>query len=459
MKRFIIILLLITIHNSMSAQSTNDSLALDLEADVIQLMDQNSIPGLSASIIKEGQIVWKMSEGYAHLEDSIEVIDETIFTLASISKLFVATACAQLHENGLLDLDADINNYLPTPIVNPNFPSTAITTRNLLLHKSSLHDSESDLQLWDAPGNPIYELDEFCQEYFIPGGSLYVASNWGTTSPDNSPYWYTNAGFTLLGWIIEEVSGQAFNEYVRDQILIPLEMTSSGWNYSEVDSNLMAMPYDNTQNPYGFYSVPEYPAAMLKSNILELSNFLIAYTQRGVFGDITLFSQKTHDLIVPSELMEGLAWWGQDTWWGDPDGEFWSHGGYMNGVRTQLNYYPDDSTGLIILTNGEGDYFQIQNLIESYIPLFEVADETTIIQNVETEEDFTLNSNLVQDQLDIQIKKLSSTHSEFTIVDLYGKIVYSKKPQMGHIQISVSSLAKGMYFIRFNDSSKQFLVQ
>ena len=76
--------------------------------------------------------------------------------------------------------------------------------------------------------------------------------------------------------------------------------------------------------------------------------------------------------MVPEDMNNGFAWWGKDTWYGDPFGNYWSHGGYMNGVRTQINYYPFDSTGLIILTNGEGNYTPIQNQLESYIPLFEV---------------------------------------------------------------------------------------
>lgn len=61
-----------------------------------------------------------------------------------------------------------------------------------------------------------------------------------------------------------------------------------------------------------------------------------------------------------------------DTWYGDPSGNFWSQGGFMNGIPTQTNYYPNDASGLIILTNGKGNYLPIQNQIESNIHLFEV---------------------------------------------------------------------------------------
>jgi len=450
LKKFKFIVFILLFFGKLSAQSVNDSLALLLETAIETEMTQNNIPGLSASIVKEGQIVWKMSTGWAHIEDSIAVTDETLFTLASISKLFVATACAQLAEDGLLDLDADINDYLPQDIINPNFPNTPITTRQLLLHKSSLHDSESDLQLWDAPGNPIYELDEFCLEYFIPGGSLYVASNWGNTAPGNSSYWYTNAGFTLLGWIVQEVSAQPFNEYVKDNILLPLNMNLSGWNYTEVDSSQMAMPYNGSLTPYGFFSVPEYPAAMLKSNIVELSQFLIAYTQRGVYEDITLFDTTTFQMLVPPDLSNGFGWWGMDTWWGDPSGTYWSHGGFMNGVRTQLNYYPDDSSGLIILTNGEGNYQDIQDFAVE-----ETIDTTTAVVNY-SDSFFQVNENPVREIIHITID--SKTHSKLELFGIDGTKILSKSISERDIRFDVSHLKAGMYLIKINESIKPIVI-
>jgi len=456
MKRFTMLFFLGMIFGSLGAQTTNDSLALVLEDEIEQLMIQNNIPGLSASIVKNGELIWTMSSGYAHSENNTLVTDQTLFTLASISKLFVATACALLAEQGLLDLEADINEYLPLNVINPNFPDIPITTKKLLIHKSSLHDFESDLQLWDAPGNPIYALDEFCEEYFIDGGDLYVASNWGSTTPDNSPYWYSNAGYTLLGWIIQSASGQPFEDYIRDHILIPLSMNQSGWNYSEVDSADMAMPYDDESTPYGFYSVPEFPAAMLKSNIVELSQFLITYTQAGIYEDAALFSQNTFDMIVPASMTEGFGWWGTDTWWGDPDGEYWSHGGFMNGVRTQLNYYPDDSTGLIILTNGEGNYAEIQDLIESYIPLFEAEIEipsTVADLKLST---FKINENPVKEMLSITIDKETQSPLELYVID--GKKILSHTFSDRNIHLDISHLDAGIYLVKVGPSQKPIII-
>ncbi len=430
-------------------QSTNEELVKELDVFIESQMQQQSIPGLSACIVKGDKVVWKAAYGMANFANNTPVEIGTEFTLASISKLFTATACAQLWEKGELDLDADINDYLPIKVVNPNFPNTPMTTRQLLQHKSSLHDSESDLQLWDELGDPIYDLPTFCAAYFVEGGNLYVASNFGDTAPGLASYWYSNAGFTLLGYIVESVSGMPFNEYCEKNILEPLQMNSAGWFYADVDTDGMAMPYNLMGEAYGFYSVPEYPAAMLKANVSELANFLIAYTQKGKFEGQTLVNASTFASIVPDNRQNGFAWWGKDTWWGDPDGNFWSHGGYMNGVRTQLNYYPDDSTGLIILTNGEGNYLPIQNQLEAYIPRFH-TDGTTASQELEAPDDIRIFPNPLtqQDHLILDRSELSSTEIQIQLQDIEGHTLYSVQTNASKVSIPLANYPKGLYLLQ-----------
>ena len=360
------------IYNLSFAQCSNESLDMELDAFISNQMSLHNLPGLSAAIVKNGQVVWNSCYGYSSIEENKMVNAQTKFTLASISKLFTSTACIQLWEEGLIDLDIDINNYLPIEVINPNHPNIPITIRQLLQHKSSLRDYESDLDLWDNIGNPLIDLETFCASYFVQGGSFFNISNFGQTPPGTSSYWYSNAGFTLLGYIVQSVSGIPFNQYCQQFIHEPLEMNTCSWFYLEEDN--VAMPYSNSLQPFGLYSVPEYPAAMLKSNIVDLSQFLIAITQKGIYNSFELIDQVSFLEMLPTTMTNGLGWWGQDTWYGDPNGDYWSHGGYMNGIRTQLNYYPSDSTGFIILTNGEGNYSQIQNKLEEFTSYFQIDD-------------------------------------------------------------------------------------
>lgn len=432
----------------------NDILALQVDSFILAEMEQQNIPGLSASIVKEGQVVWKGVYGMANFETNTPVTFETKFTLASISKLFTATACSQLWEDGLLDIDADINNYLPVTILNPNFPEIPITTRQLLQHKSSLHDYESDLQLWDQLGDPMFDLEGFCTNYFIEDGSLYQVDNYGTSPPGESNYWYSNAGFTLLGYIVQEISGVPFNEYCQTNILDPLQMNTAGWFYSEVDILDLAMSYNSNNVPYGYYSVPEYPAAMLKANIDELSNFLIAFTQHGNFEGNEIISSPTFQTMLPEDMTNGFAWWGVDSWWGDSQGDFWSHGGYMNGVRTQLNYYPADSSGLIILTNGEGSYSAIQNKLEEYLPLFEMEDTSNSFDEYEMMDVMIYpNPVLSVERLYVVFGDNDLVEKQIIIHNTLGQLVFEKTTKKDEIVIDVSGLDAGMYTILLYEKS------
>lgn len=429
-------------------QTPPDILGAELDEFIQSQMQQHHIPGLAACIVKGEQVVWKAAYGMANIETNRPVTLQTEFTLASISKLFTATACAQLWEDGSLDLDADINDYLPIVIKNPNFPNTPITTRQLLQHKSSLHDFESDLQLWDAIGDPIYDLPTFCAAYFVAGGELYVPANFGTTAPGASSYWYSNAGFTLLGYIVEVVSGMPFDDYCKEHIFNPLQMNTAAWFYEDLDITDMAMPYRSDGTAYGYYSVPEYPAAMLKANVEELAHFLIAYTQRGLFEGQELVNENTFETIVPNDLMNGFGWWGRDTWWGDSSGDFWSHGGFMNGVRTQLNYYPDDSTGLIILTNGEGSYSAIQNKLEEYIPLFEIEGSTSVSEKENTKLHLFPNPVGAERLLHFHVKPNNSFFKKIEMYTIDGQLLQEWISRDTDFSLHLPDYPNGLYIFR-----------
>ena len=429
-----------------NAQTPNEILAEELDTYIQSQMTAQNIPGLSACIVKGDKVVWKAAYGIANIELQIPVTLDTKFTLASISKLITATACAKLWEDGLLDIDADINDYLPFEIVNPNFPNIPITTRQLLTHKSSLRDAESDLQIWEAIGDPTISLVDFCENYFVEGGAYYVPTNFGTTAPGQSNYWYSNAGFTLLGFIVEEVSGVPFDTYCKTNIQDPLGMNTAAWFYSNLEANSVAMPYDNNLQPQGYYSVPEYPAAMLKSNINELANFLISYTQRGNFQGFELLQSSTFDAVVPENMMNGFGWWGIDTWWGDASGNFWSHGGFMDGVRTQLNYYPSDSTGLIILTNGEGSYGAIQNKLESYIPLFDEDEVTSTAETLVASIEIYPNPSSVENILTINLNGVGESDMEFILYNSIGVAVKSGILNNTSTKVNIADLSKGVHY-------------
>ena len=127
-----------------SSEQLTDAFNVNLDSlmlDSIILAYQNSlsIPGIATLIIKDNEVVWNKNYGYRNLQYQLPVEDSTLFLMASISKTITVTAAMQLWENGMIDLESNINNYLPSgfTVVNPDYPSDIITVKMLMTHTST----------------------------------------------------------------------------------------------------------------------------------------------------------------------------------------------------------------------------------------------------------------------------------------------------------------------------------
>jgi len=218
----------------------------DLDAFITQSMVQGGHPGLAALIIKHGAVVWSGNYGLAQVQPAVAVTDDTLFMLGSVSKTVTAAAILQLWEQGRFGLDDDINDYLPFRVVNPHFPDVPITFRMLLTHSSSIQDNS-----WMCLGSHMYSdgdspisLRDFVEGRLVPGGAYYASSY--MVAPPGTVFDYSNVGFTLLGYLVESISGIPFDAYTRQNIFDPLGMDSTGWHLADLGSASIAMPGPRT---------------------------------------------------------------------------------------------------------------------------------------------------------------------------------------------------------------------
>ncbi len=433
----------------------------NLDAFIAAEMSEKHIPGLSACVVKKGQIVWQGAYGTANFDTGAAVSTQTLFTIASLSKLVVATAVLQMHETGQIDLDANVNNYLPFELTNPNFTNEAITARMLLQHKSSLRDPESVLFDLLAEGDSDIALDAYLEDVLTEGGAFYSSSFFSNTlMPGEGNYFYSNMGFSVLALMVETVMDIDFRAYCQTHIFAPLCMESTTFYLSET-TNQLAMPYAynaGTYVPYGYYGLPAYPSALLKTNIHDLSKFLIAYTNRGYMDVSQILSPESVDMLTPYSLQEeNLGWWNGLTWtytFHFPDDEVWYHGGYMPGVRARLNYYPQDSTGIIILTNGEGQYGEIEEELLSLMDEYEYGSPEVLTCGYLTNNEELMVEEVKFYSVAIPEQKQMAFNYEFPnsqtyhlhIYDINGRKIQTQKLQgAGQHILPTKNLAKGMY--------------
>jgi CubicO group peptidase (beta-lactamase class C family) len=327
----------------------------DIKTLIQTAMDLANIPSLTACIIKNDGLVWKFASGIANKEEGRRATDETIYLLASISKTVTGAAVMQLYENGLIDLDADISQYLPFQVRHPQYPDAIITTRMVMSHRSGLGwpvNAESSFYVAYF-NDSIPAFFPWIREFMLPEGSDYNPSIWKDTAPGEY-YWYSNFGVTLLGYLVEVVSGMDFNQYCKEHIFQPLDMPNTSFKISDLNSHQIAMPYQDNTIPRGHVQYIYYPAACLRSSINEFSHFIIAMINGGIYNGNRILTESSVDEMLTRHYPDnevGLIW-------KMPEDGWYEHSGSMDGVRTQTEFHKEDKVGILILTNGQSSIVQ-----------------------------------------------------------------------------------------------------
>ncbi len=321
------------------------------------IMEEEMIPGLSLCFLKDGEIYWQTHQGYADLQQQTAVNDQTAFVCGSVSKIIVLTSAMQLYEQNLLGLDDDVNQYLPFNIIHPDHPDETISIRHLMTHLSSIRDDGDLLESIITYGTDSnIPLGDFLEDYLISGGTYYNAQNYLADPPETS-FSYSNIAVSLLAYIVEEVSGEDFEDYCQDNIFNPLGMDNVSFRIANMDPDLLATPYkqfNDTILPMPHIGLPCYPAGLLKSSAVNLAKFLGMYMSGGSYNQNMVLQQSTIDTIMrlqyPEILQEnpmGLMWF--------YDFGFFRHGGSLPGAQAEIAFSRDMRSGLVTLGNSNKD--------------------------------------------------------------------------------------------------------
>lgn len=402
-------------------------------------METHLIPGLSFSIVKDNSIVWEKQLGYANIINNILVDENTMFILSSISKIVTATALMQLYEDGLFDLDDDIDNYLPFNVNHPDYPFVPITFKMLLTHSSGIQDNWNVMTYYD--GDSQLELSYYLDQYFTPDGEFYSSNLNFTNFLPGTNYTYSNNGAALIGLLIEEISSQSFNDYCNDNIFEPLSMDNAFWFLSEIDDlNQVASPYQVTGGTgnscyiigcgiydennscfcdsscidygdccfdyeeicgedgtgsnlgnlteYENYGYSDYPSGQLRITSNNLAKFMSAYMNDGMYNEVRILDSETIELIKTIHFpvvnsMQGLMWYYKN----ENERTLFGHNGGDIGSSTEMFISFSDNLGVVLLTNSNNYDAMIQ--IEN--ALFDFAEENDFIVSGDVNVDGLVN--------------------------------------------------------------------
>lgn len=248
-----------------------------LKADWLfgKLQEINHVPGMSLAIGVEGDVVFAKGYGYADVKNQIPVTAETKFRYASVSKLFAATAAAQLYQKGQLDIDADIRGYIPE-FPDKGFP---ITSRQLAAHIS---------------GFPHYQVVDFNRgktHFDSVMDALEKIKDRSLLFEPGTGYEYSSYGYTILSAVIERASGQDYLSYLKDHILDPAGIIGVVGENMHVDTPNLTVMYER----HGLEAVPAprldfsyiYAGGGLDGTPTDLVKLAIGYWQGTLLAPAT----------------------------------------------------------------------------------------------------------------------------------------------------------------------------
>ncbi|MGQ9462745.1 MAG: serine hydrolase [Candidatus Fervidibacter sp.] len=331
-----------------------------LEAYVFEKMRKTNLPGLSISVVKDGEVVYAKGFGFRDVESGAPMTPQTRIGIGSVTKSFTALAIMMLSEEDKLSLDDPIDKFLPISLRPFGEP---VRVKHLLSHSSgipALAYAEAFIRNVigdEAPWLPITSFEDL-------RAFMNEAEKWAVTKPGER-FFYLNEGYLLLGHIVEAVLGKSYEAFVKERILTPLGMTRTTFQKSEVDTDPdWATPYvidrEGKRIPARFPFGVSADGGLI-STVLDLSNYLRFYLSRGEWNGSRLVSAKsieqmeTPHVPLPSPLFGaegyGLGWSVYPDFLGH---KLVAHSGSVLVHTAFAGYIPDAGVGVAVLANSSG---------------------------------------------------------------------------------------------------------
>src|SRR6056297_3339971 len=236
-----------------------------LENRIPALMAYYDIPGMNIAIIKDGKKVWADAFGYANVEKEIKMTTDTTCRVESISKSVTAWGIMKLVENGQIDLDVPISEYLKDwDFSSDKFSENKITTRQLLSHTAGLSLGTIGPDALYFPQEDIPHLQELLKEEF------------SMISAPGEQFYYSDTGYNLLELLVETITGQTFADYMQKEVLVPLGMNHSSYDWRGIPVEQIPLGYNTNKAPIPVYTYAMKASGNLFSTLDDITTFIIA---------------------------------------------------------------------------------------------------------------------------------------------------------------------------------------
>lgn len=400
-------LILSSCHPVKNIHHVNKDVQDSLNFSINQIYQKGLFNGFSVSVVNEKSTLYQKGFGFSDVQEKKPYTENTLQNIASVSKTFVGIALLKAQELGKLNLDDPVQKYLPFKVINPHFPQTPITIRQLATHTSSILDNEfylsknyflkpnqnlnglklnfDDEQIFNS-ADSIISMPVFLENVLAENGKWNKESF--SSSKPGTMYEYSNVGTTLAAFIVEKATGKKFNDFTKEYILKPLHMKDSGWTFEEIRFSKFSRLYENPATPLPYYQSATYPDGGFITSISDLSKYLTELI-KGYNGKGTILTQKSYKEYFTPQLNESNFTERNDK---NPYSESYNTGifigfgytGYIGhtggdpGVMSMMFFDPKNNLGRIMIFNtnfsdkkGNDAFYGIWNALEKYQNLFQ----------------------------------------------------------------------------------------
>lgn len=351
---------------SASDTGTHELSRADLEAFldgfVSYALKNADIAGLTLAVVKDGQILFEKGYGYADVRTKRDMHPGlTLVRPGSTSKLFTWTAVMQLVEQGKLDLDRDINDYLDFK-VNSSF-SKPITMRNLMTHRAGFEEGLKSILTYDR--KQFITTEDYLKNHRRP-----------TLFPPGEVPAYSNYGAALAGYIVQRVSGEPFESYVERHICAPLGMTRSTFQQpvpEQLRADLSQGYMTASEPPRPFELVITEPAGGMSTTADDMAKFMIAYLQEGRYQENRILKPETvRRMFEPAvHQIDDMNVMALGFFEENRNGHrVRGHGGDTIVFHTDLDLFVDDGVGIFFSLNSRGENDSVYGIRQALFDAF-----------------------------------------------------------------------------------------
>jgi CubicO group peptidase (beta-lactamase class C family) len=318
-----------------------------LDQYISRHMRETGAPGLTLALANRDGLIRVSTYGYADTKAGLRVVPETMFEIGSISKSFVSLALMQLHEEGKLDLNKPVTQYLPWLKINSKFEP--VTTHHILSHTAGL------------PGVPLL-LDALLSDLW-------------TAYPPGKQFLYSNTGYNILGFLLEAIDKRPFAESMRLRLLDPLGMSASAPVITNQIRTKMAVGYEpiNSSIPFALHGTlaeaqwleMEMAAGSIASTPSDMAKYIRMLTNRGALPKGRLISEETFNLFIKPAINSPFrgepASYGYGLWVSEIDGHTrLRHTGGMVAFSSSID---------VDVTGGIGAFASVNANLRGYRPV------------------------------------------------------------------------------------------